>query len=91
MAKNKMEDIYNDLLGSKPKSIKEELKESPKKGEESFVRATFFISKNQREKLKNYTQNIAPPHIKISQSELIRFMIENFDIEAARQNYFKIK
>lgn len=90
MVKNKMEDVYDDMLG-KPKSIKEDLKEEYKKDTGSFVRVSFFISKNQKDKLKNYTQNIAPAHIKISQSELIRYLIENFDLEAARKNYFKIK
>ena len=88
MAKNKMEDVYDDML---------EIKSIRRKGIEDtgdiddFVRVNFFISKKQKEKLKNYTKQIAPAHIKISQSELIRYFIENFDIEAARKNYFKIK
>lgn len=93
MTKNKMEDVYDDML-SKPKSINEGLKEGlrePKRDTESFVRVNFFISKNQKEKLKNYTRNIAPAHIKISQSELVRYMVESFDLEAARKNYFKLK
>lgn len=91
MAKNKMEDVYDNMLESKPKSIKEELREGPKRDIESFIRVNFFISKNQKEKLKGYTRNIAPAHIKISQSELIRFMIETFDLKKARENYFKVK
>jgi len=85
-----MEDVYDDMLG-KPKSIKEDLKEEHKKDTESFVRVSFFISKNQKEKLKNYTQNIAPAHIRISQCELIRYMIENFDLKKAQENFFKLK
>lgn len=84
-----MEDVYDDML-ERPKRDNEGLRE-PKRDNESFVRVNFFISKNQKEKLKNYTKNIAPAHIKISQSELIRYMIENFDIEEAKKNYFKIK
>jgi hypothetical protein len=93
MAKNKMEDVYDDML-ERPKNINEGLKtgiREPKRNNESFVRVNFFISKNQKEKLRNYTKNIAPAHIKISQSELIRYMVENFDIEEAKKNYFKIK
>lgn len=89
--KNKMEDVYDDLLESKPKSIKKELREGPKRDIESFIRVNYFISKNQKEKLKEYTRRIAPVHIKISQSELIRFMIENFDLKKAQENYFKLK
>ena len=85
-----MEDVYNDMLG-KPKSIKEKLGEESKKSIESFIRVNFFISKNQKEKLKEYTKKMAPTHIKVSQSELIRYMIDNFNPEEARKNYFNIK
>ena len=89
MAKSKIEEVYNNMLGDRPKSIKEELNEKIK--DDSFVRVNFFISKKQKEKLKEYTKQIAPAHIKISQSELIRYFIENFDLKKAQENYFKIK
>jgi len=91
MAKNKMEDVYDDMLGSKPKSTKEKPGDKLKSDIGSFVRVNFFISKNQKEKLKEYTREIAPAHIKVSQSELIRYMIENFDSEEAKKNFFKVK
>lgn len=91
MAKNKMEDVYDDMLGSKPKSIKENPRDELKRDIGSFIRVNFFISKNQKEKLKEYTRKIAPVHIKVSQSELIRYMIENFDSEEAKENFFKVK
>ena len=89
MAKSKIEEVYNNMLGDRPKSIKEELNEKIK--DDSFVRVNFFISKNQKEKLKEYTKKMAPTHIKVSQSELIRYMIDNFNPEEARKNYFNIK
>lgn len=91
MAKNKMEDVYDDMLGSKPKSIKGNPRDEIKSDIGSFIRVNFFISKNQKEKLKEYTRKIAPAHIKVSQSELIRYMIENFDSEEAKENFFKVK
>ena len=91
MTKNKMEDVYDDMLGSKPKSIKGNPRDGLKSDIGSFIRVNFFISKNQKEKLKEYTRKIAPAHIKVSQSELIRYMIENFDSEEAKENFFKVK
>lgn len=82
-----MSDVYNDMLGSKTKITKEE----PERDNESFIRANFFISRSQKEKLKEYTREIAPVHIKISQSELVRYMIENFDLEEAKKNFFKVE
>lgn len=87
MAKNKMGDVYDNMLGSKQKSETKE-KEKPNKDDDSFVRVNYFISKSQKEKLKGYTKEIAPAHIKISQSELIRYMIENFDLAEAKKNFF---
>ncbi len=79
-----MGDVYNDMLGSKQK-----IKEKPKKDAGSFIRVNYFISKSQKEKVKEYASKIAPAHIKISQSEIIRYMIENFDLEQAKKNFFK--
>ena len=87
-----MGDIYNDMLGTKPLSIKEISKKEPLKGSDSFIRVNFFISKNQRDKLKEYAQKIAPAHIKISQSSLIRYLIENrLDLKKAQEDFFKLK
>lgn len=87
MAKNKMGDVYDNMLENKSKTEPKE-KTKPKKDDDSFVRVNYFISKSQKEKLKEYTKKIAPTHIKVSQSELIRYMIENFDLEEAKENFF---
>ncbi|MFW6130795.1 MAG: hypothetical protein ACOC56_06375 [Atribacterota bacterium] len=89
MAKNKMGDVYDNMLGNKKKPEAKE-KTKPKKDDDSFVRVNYFISKNQKRKLKDYTKKIAPAHIKISQSELIRYMIENFDLKKAKEKFFNI-
>lgn len=89
MGKNKIEDVYDEML-SKPKNIKEQLGKKPRSNE-AFIRVNFFISKEQKRKLEEYTQKIAPAHIKISQSELIRYLIENMNLEEIQKNYFKLK
>ncbi len=82
-----MGDVYHDMLENKQNpETKEETK--PQK-DDSFVRVNYFISKSQKAKLKEYAKEIAPAHIKVSQSELIRYMIENFDLEEAKKNFFK--
>jgi len=91
MGKNKIEDVYDEML-SKPKSIKELEKPKDIEGiQEPFTRVNFFISKEQKRKLEEYTQKISPAHIRISQSELIRYLIENMNLEEIRKNYFKLK
>jgi hypothetical protein len=84
MAKSKMNDVYDDMIPKKQQQQKESTRSA-----EPFIRVNFFISKDQKRKLEQYTRQIAPPHIKISQSELVRYMIENFDPVKARENYFK--
>ncbi len=90
MAKNKMEDVYNDMLSpvkSRPQETRPEVQET----RESFIRVNFFISNEQKKKLENYTQQISLEHIRVSQSEVIRYMIENFNIDKAKQEFFKHK
>jgi len=94
MAKNKMEDVMNDMLGSKGPAIKKKLDGSikkPSRDNEAYMRVNFNISKDQQKKLKQYTKEIAPAHLKISQSQLIRYMIENLDIDKTREEFFKTK
>ncbi len=83
-----MEDVYNDMLSTKPEELKEIPKKEPLKEKDSFIRVNFFISRDQQNKLKEYAKRIAPAHLKISQSELIRYMIENFDLRKAQQDFF---
>jgi len=55
------------------------------------VTKSFRLTKEQAEKLKEYTGNIAPSHLLITEADIIRYMIENFDLEEARKDFFKIK
>lgn len=55
-----------------------------------MVHANFYIRADELEKLKQYAEQIAPRHIKISMSELVRYMIENFDLDKAKKEYFKV-
>lgn len=94
MAKSKMDDVMNDMLGPKGPDIKEKPGRSIKKtsgDDEAYIRVNFFISKGQKEKLKQYTKEIAPAHLKVNQSQLIRYMIENFDLKKAQEEFFKLK
>jgi allophanate hydrolase subunit 2 len=93
MVKSKMDDVMDDMLGSKSTKLKKDIPEHKGKPreEDSYIRVNFNISKDQKDKLKQYTKEIAPAHLKISQSQLIRYMIENFDISRAREEFFKTK
>ena len=93
MPKSKMEDVMEDMLGSKNQDTKKKPDKPTNevREEESYIRVNFNISKGQRDKLKQYAREIAPAHLKISQSQLIRYMIENFDVSGAREDFFKKK
>ena len=93
MPKSKMEDVMEDMLGTKSPDTKKKTDKTIGGGreEESYIRVNFNISKGQRDKLKQYASETAPAHLKISQSQLIRYMIENFDVSGAREDFFKKK
>jgi len=55
------------------------------------ITKSFRLTKKQAEKLKEYARDIAPSHLMITEADIIRYMIENFDLEEARKNFFKIK
>jgi hypothetical protein len=80
--KTKIEEIYSDLP-------KVETKDKEKK--DKFVRVNFYIRADEKEKLKQYAEQIAPRHLKVTQSEVIRYMVEVFDLEQAKKNFFKVK
>jgi len=80
--KTKIEEIYSDLP-------KVETKHKEKK--DKFVRVNFYIRADEKEKLKQYAERIAPRHLKVTQSEVIRYMIERFDLEQAKKDFFKAK
>ena len=64
--------------------------ESMPKGSDNITKS-FRLTKEQAEKLKEYAKDIAPSHLMITEADIIRYMIENFDLEEARKNFFKIK
>ena len=55
------------------------------------VTKSFRFTLEQADKLKEYAGDIAPSHLMITEADIIRYMIENFDLEEARKNFFKIK
>jgi len=79
--KTKIEEIYSDL----PK-----VETKRKEKEDKFVRVNFYIRADEKEKLKQYAEQIAPRHLKVTQSEVIRYMVEVFDLEQAKKDFFKV-
>ena len=79
--KTKIEEIYSVL----PK-----VETKPKEKEDKFVRVNFYIRADEKEKLKQYAEQIAPRHLKVTQSEVIRYMVETFDLERAKKDLFKV-
>ncbi len=84
--KSKIEDIYSDLEKVEPET---ETKEN--KGKDNMIHANFYIRADELVKLKGYAKQIAPRHIKVSLSELVRYMIESFDLDKAKKDYFKVQ
>ena len=62
---------------------------APKRSD--HVTKSFRLTLEQAEKLKEYARDIAPSHLMITEADIIRYMIENFDLEEARKNFFKFK
>jgi len=55
------------------------------------VTKSFRLTKEQADKLKEYAENIAPSHLLITEADVIRYMIENFDLGQAKKDFFKVK
>ena len=53
------------------------------------VTKSFRLTKEQANRLKEYAENIAPGHFLITEADIIRYMIENFNLEEARKDFFK--
>lgn len=53
------------------------------------VTKSFRLTREQAEKLKDYTEAIAPKHLMISEADVIRYMILNFDLDEAKKNFLK--
>jgi hypothetical protein len=61
------------------------------KASADMVQSNFWLRKEDLEKLKQYCKQIPPKHIRISRSEIIRYMIDIFDLEKAKKNFFKAR
>jgi len=55
------------------------------------VTKSFRLTKEQANRLKEYAENIAPSHLLITEADVIRYMIGNFNVEEARKDFFKVK
>jgi hypothetical protein len=55
------------------------------------VTKSFRLTKEQANKLKKYADNIAPKHLLITEADIIRYMVENFNLEQAKKDFFKVK
>ena len=55
------------------------------------ITKSFRLTKEQANKLKEYADNIAPKHLLITEADIIRYMIERFDLEQAKKDFFKVK
>lgn len=82
MKKSKIEEVFEDV--KKVESI-----EWHKVEKDKMVHATFYIKVDELEKLKEYANQVSPRHIKVSLSMMIRYMIETFDLDKAKRDFFK--
>ncbi|MHB8278035.1 MAG: hypothetical protein ACYDIA_10340 [Candidatus Humimicrobiaceae bacterium] len=55
------------------------------------VTKSFRLTKDQAELLKEYTEKIQPGHFMITEADIIRYMILNFDLKKAQEDFFKLK
>ena len=55
------------------------------------ITKSFRLTKEQAEKLREYTKAIQPGHLMITEADIIRYMILNFDLKKAQENFFKLK
>ena len=81
MERSKVSDL--DIF-SKPDKVKKEVIDS------GHVTKSFRLTNEQARLLKEYTERIQPGHLMITEADIIRYMILHFDVEAAREDFFKI-
>jgi len=77
-------DIFN-------KPVKSDVKEVKKEVSKDHVTKSFRLTKEQAEKLQEYTRAIQPGHFMITEADIIRYMILHFDIKKAQEDFFKLK
>jgi len=68
-----------------------EIKKPSLKKNDPFITKSFRLPVEMANRLKEYSKNIAPRHLNITESDVIRYMIENFDLGEAQKNFFKLK
>jgi len=85
MKRSKISEV--DIFGGsneKPESKKQA------KSNEPFMIKSFRLPVDMATRLKEYSKNIAPKHLKVTESDVIRYMIENFDLAEAKENFFRV-
>ncbi len=78
------------FAGSKNKPDRKST-QGPTKTKEPYITKSFRLPVDMAQKLKEYADNMGPKHLKVTESEVLRYMIENFDLEEAKKNFFKIE
>lgn len=68
-----------------------EIKKPSLKKNDPFITKSFRLPVEMANRLKEYSENIAPKHLLITESDVIRYMILNFDLKNAQENFFKVK
>ena len=81
--RSKVSDL--DIFSKPVKEVKTEVIHS-----KDHVTKSFRLTKEQADKLQEYTRAIQPGHFMITEADIIRYMILHFDVEAAREDFFKI-
>ena len=88
MIQSKMSEV--DIFKTKQKPLEKDTGKKETKSN-AYIVKSFRIPADMADRLKEYTQIIAPGHLKITESDVIRYMIQNFDIEKAKEEFFKHK
>ena len=52
------------------------------------VTKSFRLTREQAEKLQEYTRAIQPGHFMITEADIIRYMILHFDVKKAQEDFF---
>jgi len=83
--RSKISDL--DIFNKSDRPVKKDVSTDVK----DHVTKSFRLTRVQAEKLQEYTKAIQPGHFMITEADIIRYMIENFDLKKAQENFFIIK
>lgn len=78
------------FAGSKNKPGTKSPQKRPAKPKEPYITKSFRLPVDMAQKLKEYAANMGPKHLKVTESEVLRYMIVNFDLEEAKKNFFQV-